>query len=85
MSEAASGVRRYTFSRCIYMKIDHYHSVHILESMMLNHISQEKYYELRYSSFFSPLVAVVADNKQNIYCTDEYSGVKVHFLPLSVR
>lgn len=67
------------------MKNDHNHSVHILESMMLNHISQEKYHELCYSSFFSPLVAVVADNKQNIYCTDEYSGVKVHFLPLSVR
>lgn len=67
------------------MKNDHNHSVHILESMMLNHISQEKYHELCYSSFFSPLVAVVADNKQNIYCTDEYSGVKVHFLPLNVR
>lgn len=67
------------------MKNDHNHSVHILESMMLNHISQEKYHELRYSSFFSPLAAVVADNKQNIYCTDEYSGVKVHFLPLNVR
>lgn len=48
--------------------------------MILNHISQEKYYEMCYSSFFSSLVAVVADSKHNIYCTDKYSGVKVRFL-----
>ena len=68
----------------IHMKIDHYHNVHILESMMLNHISQEKYYQKlmvsykRYSSFFNPSVAILTDGKHNIYCTAKYSWVKVY-------